>query len=302
MIIGRFAPSPSGRMHLGNLFAALMAYLSVRSQNGEMVLRIEDLDRQRCSLEKENILKEDLLWLGLSWDREMPPQRDRTAFYETVLAKLVALGHAYPCWCSRSDLKAASAPHASDGHVIYPGTCYGLSPAEQAAKTTDPLMRMHVPDRVMEFYDRVYGTIRENLAEECGDFVLRRADGLFAYQLAVVADDMDGGITEVVRGRDLITSTARQMYLIEVLGGTVPAYAHVPLLVAPDGRKLSKREKDLDMGVLRQTMKPEELLGLLAYTAGLIDRNEAVSLNDLIKIFSWDTIKPTDSALPDVWQ
>ena len=232
---GRFAPTPSGRMHLGNVFSALLAWLSVRAAHGELVLRIEDLDTLRCSAENAEILKDDLRWLGLTWDAEQPDQSTRSEYYESILDRLRGEGFVYPCWCTRGDLKnAANAPHASDGHPIYPGTCRDLTEEERAAKAKvrAPLWRLRVPDENITFTDGHYGPYAENLARECGDFILRRADGVFAYQLAVVADDIDAGITQVVRGRDLLSSTPRQLYLYRLLNAAPPEYYHVPLLTA----------------------------------------------------------------------
>ncbi|MGN0980916.1 MAG: tRNA glutamyl-Q(34) synthetase GluQRS [Candidatus Avoscillospira sp.] len=288
---GRFAPSPSGRMHLGNVFSAMMAWLSVRSQDGEMVLRIEDLDPDRCRREYAEILKDDLRWLGLDWDREQIPQSQRTAAYAAEFERLRDLGLVYPCYCSRGELHAASAPHAADGRVLYAGTCRNLTEAQRAAKTKAPAWRLMVPDRVYGFEDGLQGHFEENLARDCGDFLIRRADGVYAYQLAVVTDDGQGGITEVVRGMDLLDSTPRQLYLYELLHLTPPQFSHVPLLVAPDGRRLSKREKDLDLGVLRQNYTPEQLLGRLAHLAGLLDRPESVSARELAGEFSWKKVK-----------
>ena len=288
---GRFAPSPSGRMHLGNVFSAMLAWLSVRSQDGEMVLRIEDLDPDRCRREYAEILKDDLRWLGLDWDREQTPQSQRTAAYAAEFERLRDLGLVYPCYCSRGELHAASAPHAADGRVLYAGTCRNLTEAQRAAKTKAPAWRLMVPDRVYGFEDGLQGHFEENLARDCGDFLIRRADGVYAYQLAVVTDDGQGGITEVVRGMDLLDSTPRQLYLYELLHLTPPQFSHVPLLVAPDGRRLSKREKDLDLGVLRQNYTPEQLLGRLAHLAGLLDRPESVSARELAGEFSWKKVK-----------
>ena len=175
--VGRFAPSPSGRMHLGNVFSAMMAWLSVRSAGGEMVLRIEDLDPDRCRPEYAGQLKRDLAWLGLDWDREQTPQSRRTEAYRAQFARLEAMGLVYPCYCTRSELHAASAPHASDGNVIYAGTCRTLTPAERAEKTRRPAWRLRVPDRDTAFRDGVQGVYRENLAHDCGDFIIRRFAG-----------------------------------------------------------------------------------------------------------------------------
>lgn len=288
-MIGRFAPSPSGRMHLGNLFSALLAWLSVRAAGGEMILRIEDLDPDRCRPEYARVLKEDLLWLGLDWDREQTPQSQRSEAYAQVFD---ALGQAvYPCYCTRTELHAASAPHASDGRVLYAGTCRDLTPAQRAKKTKAPAWRLLVPDRTMAFVDGLQGYYEENLLRDCGDFIVRRADGVYAYQLAVVTDDADGGVTQVVRGMDLLSSTPRQLYLYELMGKKPPEFYHVPLLVAPDGRRLSKREKDLDMGALRLRYTPQELLGYLAALAGIVEKEEPVDAMELASVFQWNKIK-----------
>lgn len=294
---GRFAPSPSGRMHLGNVFSAMLAWLSVRSQGGEMVLRIEDLDPDRCRPEYAETLKDDLRWLGLDWDREQTPQSRRTEAYAARFRQLEDL--VYPCYCTRTELHAASAPHASDGRVLYAGTCRSLTPAQRAAQTKRPAWRLTVPDRVYGFTDGLQGYFEENLAKECGDFIIRRADGVYAYQLAVVTDDGEGGITQVVRGMDLLDSTPRQLYLYERLGLTPPEFYHVPLLVAPDGRRLSKREKDLDLGALRQRLEPEQVLGRLAWLAGLLPEPEPMSARALVPVFQWKKVKKTPVVLRD---
>lgn len=291
MMTGRFAPSPSGRMHLGNVFSAMLAWLSVRSKGGEMVLRIEDLDPDRCRPEYAETLKEDLRWLGLDWDREQIPQSKRSEAYAACFDALFSRGLVYPCYCSRGELHAASAPHASDGRLLYAGTCRGLTPEQRSEKTKAPAWRLEVPDRVYGFTDGLQGEFSENLARDCGDFIIRRADGVYAYQLAVVTDDAAGGVTEVVRGMDLLDSTPRQLYLYQLLGLQPPKFYHVPLLTAPDGRRLSKREKDLDMGALRQTHTPEQLLGKLACLAGVLDRPEPMSAGELAKEFCWERVR-----------
>ena len=293
-VVGRFAPSPSGRMHLGNIFSALLAWLSVRSQNGRMILRLEDLDPDRCKAEYCEQLKNDLVWLGLDWDEEQIPQSRRTAAYAEQFQKLQDLGLVYPCYCSRAELHAASAPHASDGNVIYAGTCRNLSEHERNAQTRRPAWRVIVPDETVAFTDGLQGKYEENLAKDCGDFILRRSDGVYAYQLAVITDDAAGGVNEVVRGRDLLNSTPRQMYLQRLLGFAQPSYYHVPLLLAPDGRRLSKRERDLDMGALREKFTAEELIGHLAYLAGLLDRPQNVTAGELTGAFSWHSVKKED--------
>ena len=285
--VGRFAPTPSGRMHLGNVFAALIAWLSVRSRDGEMVLRMEDLDTQRTSAEFAETLRDDLRWLGLTWDRETPAQSQRSVVYDRYFEILREKGLLYPCYCTRSQLHSVNAPHLSDGTYVYPGTCRNLTEGERAAFHRAPAWRVVVPDRVWTVEDRIQGTYRCNLATECGDMVVRRADRVYVYQLAVTVDDGEAGITEVVRGMDLLSSAPRQMYLQELFGFAHPEYAHVPMLLAPDGRRLSKRDRDLDLGILRQRLSREALLGALAFAAGLIDQEVSVSLKELTKEFSW---------------
>lgn len=285
--VGRFAPTPSGRMHLGNVFAALIAWLSVRSRDGEMVLRMEDLDTQRTSAEFAETLRDDLRWLGLTWDREMPAQSRRSVVYDRYFEILRKKGLLYPCYCTRSQLHSVNAPHLSDGTYVYPGTCRNLTEGERAAFHRAPAWRVVVPDRVWTVEDKIQGTYRCNLATECGDMVVRRADGVYVYQLAVTVDDGEAGVTEVVRGMDLLSSAPRQMYLQELFGFAHPEYAHVPMLLAPDGRRLSKRDRDLDLGILRQRLSREALLGALAFAAGLIDQEVSVSLKELTKEFSW---------------
>ena len=290
-VVGRFAPTPSGRMHLGNVFAALISWLSVKARGGAWVLRMEDLDTLRTSEEFAEILRQDLLWLGLGWDRETEPQSRRAPVYDRYFAVLQEMGLLYPCYCTRSQLHSVNAPHLSDGTYVYPGTCRDLTqiPAGRA-----PAWRVKVPDRTFTVEDMGQGHYEMNLAKDCGDFVVRRADGVYVYQLAVTVDDGVAGVTEVVRGMDLLSSAPRQMYLQEMLGFARPEYGHVPMLLSADGRRLSKRDRDLDLGVLRQRMTPEDLLGSLAFAAGLIDRKAAVSAKELAAEFSWDKLKKED--------
>ncbi len=292
-MIGRFAPSPSARMHLGNVFSALMAWLSVRSQGGRMLLRIEDLDPQRSKPQYIEALRYDLDWLGLDWDEEMPLQSTRTRVYASYFERLPV----YPCYCTRNELHSASAPHGSEGNYLYAGTCRSLTEEQRAAKTRRPAWRVAVPSEEISFTDRVYGPVTQDLSKACGDFLLRRADGVYAYQLAVVCDDGLGGVTQVVRGRDLLDSTPRQIWLYRSLGFPVPEFCHVPLLVAPDGRRLSKREADLDLGHLRQSYTSEELLGILAYSAGLIPEKAPMTPIQLLPWFSWQKVRPCDISI-----
>jgi len=290
-VVGRFAPTPSGRMHLGNVFAALIAWLSVRSKDGSLVLRMEDLDTQRTSEEFAHILRQDLLWLGLDWDRETPPQSQRSEAYQKYFDMLADKGLLYPCYCTRSQLHSVNAPHMSDGTYVYAGTCRDLTESQRAAFDRKPAWRVRVPDRQWIVNDLAQGIYQENLITDCGDFVVRRADGVFVYQLAVTVDDGEAGVTEVVRGQDLLGSAPRQMYLQELFGFPHPTYGHVPMLLAPDGRRLSKRDKDLDLGYLRAHISPELLLGTLAFSAGLIDQKVALSARELVSEFSWEKLK-----------
>ena len=296
--VGRFAPTPSGRMHLGNVFSALLAWLSVRSRDGEMVLRMEDLDTQRTSAEYARILREDLTWLGLTWDRETPPQSTLSKNYDRYFDRLREAGLLYPCYCTRSQLHSVNAPHLSDGTYVYPGTCRDLTEEQRSAFHRAPAWRVKVPDRLWQVEDLVQGHFEMNLAWDCGDMVVRRADGIYVYQLAVTVDDGEAGVTEVVRGSDLLSSAPRQMYLQELFGFPHPEYAHVPMLLSPDGRRLSKRDRDMDLGQLREATTPEALLGALAYACGLLDRNEPASAKELANIFAWEKIKKADICLP----
>lgn len=295
---GRFAPTPSGRMHLGNIYSSLVAWLSVRSSGGSMLLRIEDLDPRTQSGPWTDLLIGDLAWLGLDWDEGPFYQSDDPERYERALERLEALGLIYPCFCTRAELHASTAPHASDGTPIYQGTCRNLTPDEirERSLRRPPASRLRVPETgdpngSIGFRDRVFGPYRETLARECGDFLVRRSDGVFAYQLAVVVDDAMQGINEVVRGCDLLSSTPRQIYLQRLLGYDTPSYAHVPLLVAPDGRRLSKRDRDLDMEGLRERFgTPERLIGWLAFQTGLAPDDTPRSASDLVETFSWDSV------------
>jgi len=289
--IGRFAPTPSGRMHLGNVFAALVAWLSVRNDGGHMVLRMENLDTQRTSSEFAQVLREDLLWLGLDWDEETQPQSQRSGIYQEYFEKLEAMELLYPCYCTRSQLHSVNAPHLSDGTYVYAGTCRNLTEAERAAFGRAPAWRVMVPDQEWTVADRIQGTYQENLATHCGDFVVRRADGVYVYQLAVTVDDGLAGVNQVVRGMDLLSSAPRQMYLQSLFGFPHPEYAHVPMLLAPDGRRLSKRDKDLDLGYLRAHTTPEKLIGVLAHSAGLLDSPVPISAAELAKDFSFEKIR-----------
>ena len=300
---GRYAPSPSGRMHLGNLCCCLLAWLSAKSKGGQVLLRIEDLDTLRCPRVFADAIVDDLAWLGLSADGPdpVPYQSERSELYQHYYDVLADRGLVYPCFCSRSQLHAASAPHRSDGQVVYQGTCRGLTPAEIAArsKTKAPAWRVQVPDEVIGFTDGHMGWYEENLARDCGDFYLRRGDGVFAYQLAVVVDDALMGVTEVVRGADLLSSTPRQLWLYRELGLPAPQFYHLPLLLAPDGRRLSKRDGDQSLENLRARFSPEEVVGRLAFAVGLQDAPRPRTPQSLVSDFSWARIPKHDILLPE---
>lgn len=289
--VGRFAPTPSGRMHLGNVFAALVAWLSIRSRGGSLVLRMEDLDTQRTSEENAALLRQDLLWLGLDWDRETPPQSQRSAVYDRYFAQLGELGLLYPCYCTRSQLHNVNAPHLSDGTYVYPGTCRALTAQQRASFDRQPAWRVKVPEGIWSLEDLCQGHFSQDLTTDCGDFVVRRADGVYVYQLAVTVDDGEAGVTEVVRGSDLLGSAPRQMYLQKLFGFPQPVYGHVPMLLAADGRRLSKRDKDLDLGYLQQHIAPEAVIGCLAHAAGLADTPQPISARELATVFSWDKLR-----------
>ena len=305
--VGRFAPSPSGKLHLGNLFCSLLAWLSARQQGGKILLRIEDLDRERSRAEYVRQAEEDLRFLGLFWDEggtaggEAYFQSSRDGYYEELLRKLEKQGLLYPCFCTRAELHAASAPHASDGDPIYSGKCRNLSPEDvnRLKESRSPALRLKVPSETVSFTDGHYGEISQNLERDCGDFILRRSDGVFAYQLAVVADDTAMGVTQVVRGRDLLSSTPRQIYLYRLLGFPVPKFFHTPLLLDPDGRRLSKRDRDVSLDALREKgFSGEDVVGRLAFLTGLLDTPRPVTPEELIPLFDWERVPKEDILLP----
>jgi glutamyl-tRNA synthetase len=280
--VGRYAPSPSGRLHLGNARTALLAWLSARAAGGRFVLRVEDLDPQRSKPEHEHRQLTDLRWLGLDWD-EGPDvggahgpyrQSERVDVYAAALARL----DTYACTCTRKELReTASAPHGLE--PVYPGTCRGRTPHPKRPAS----LRWRVPPGEVCFDDRILGRQCQDVATQVGDFVLRRGDGAWAYQLAVVVDDAAMHVTEVVRGADLLDSTARQILLAQTLGLPVPSYAHAPLVVGPDGEKLSKRHGAPDLSQLRERgVDPRLVVAELARSAGLIgpevERVQAVEL------------------------
>ena len=297
---GRFAPTPSGRLHLGNILCAMLAYLSVRSRGGRFLLRIEDVDVPRCPRRLAQQCIDDLTWLGFTWDEPPLYQSDRIDIYRAALDRLTEAGHTYPCFCTRAQLMSLAAPNQGDTQVIYQGTCAHLSAEEAAerAKTRAPATRLRVPDEEVAFTDGLFGVQKENLQRDCGDFILRRSDGLYGYQLAVVVDDALQGVTEVVRGRDILSATPRQLYLQRLLGYPQPEYVHIPLLVDAQGRRLAKRDKDLDLTALSQRFTPAEILGMLAFSAGLVAEVRPLTLDELIPLFDWQKVRRDDMRLP----
>lgn len=296
-IVGRIAPSPSGLMHLGNAFSALLAWAFARSENGEFVVRLENLDERCQNPAYVKGVLDDLRWLGIEWDGEPFVQTERVAAYEVALGHIADKAELYPCFCSRADLHAASAPHASDGTPLYAGTCFSMDPDERDALALERrhALRLHVPDETISFVDAIQGPYAQNLASECGDFVLRRSDGVFAYQLVCVVDDALTGCTQVVRGDDLLSSTPRQLFLYEQLGFMPPRFFHHPMLLSPEGRRLSKRDRDLDVGQLRKHhAMPEKLVGRLAFMLGIIEQPEPCRSDELIGEFSWAKLPSHD--------
>ncbi|HLG73029.1 MAG TPA: tRNA glutamyl-Q(34) synthetase GluQRS [Chloroflexota bacterium] len=293
---GRFAPSPSGDLHLGGARTALVAWLAARRDGGEFLLRIEDIDRPRVVPGAEQRILEDLCWLGLDWDGEPVRQSDRLPLYEAALARLD--GGVFPCFCSRADVaQAASAPHGPA--QAYPGTCRNLTPEEVRARLDSgraPCLRLRAPDRELCFEDAVHGRV-------CGqsdDFIVRRSDGLFAYQLAVVVDDVEMGIEEVVRGDDLLESTTRQLLLYEALGAPPARFAHVPLMLGPDRQRLSKRHGSISVRAFRAAgWTAPQLTGWLAATLGLVPERTEIEPAALVSGFAFEQIRREPFVLPE---
>ena len=274
--VTRLAPSPTGALHLGNARTFLATWAMARQRGWRIVLRVEDLDGPRIKPEFSQQAINDLTWLGLDWDSGPTLQTPRLAVYRAAIERLIASGHAYPCVCTRKEIEqAASAPHAEDGSAVYPGTCRGKfqDAADALARTgRPPAWRFAVPDMLFEFRDDFAGVCRFDLATQIGDFVLAKPDDTPSYQLAVVADDLDAGVTQVVRGDDLIDSVPRQVLLYNALGrdAETPAYTHLPLVLGPDGRRLAKRHGDTRLGSLRDDgWSADRVRGLLGKWLGL---------------------------------
>jgi glutamyl-tRNA synthetase len=301
--VGRLAPSPTGAQHVGNARTYLIAWLSARARGGRVVLRIEDIDSPRVKPGAAEQALDDLRWLGLDWDGEPLVQTRRLAVYQEALRRLRERELVYPCTCTRADVeRAASAPHADHEGPVYPGTCAGRRAADAAGLGERPFAwRFHI-NQSPTFTDRYRGPTHIDLRQAGGDFVVWKSAGTPAYQLAVVVDDAAQGVTEVVRGDDLLPSTPRQLLLYEALGLVAPAFAHVPLVVGPDGRRLAKRHGDTRLTALRAAgVKPEALLGLLAWSCGWLDRPEPVTARDLLPRFRPNAIPSSPFVLmPDL--
>ncbi len=296
---GRYAPSPTGRLHLGNARTALLAWLDARSRGGVFIMRIEDLDGARVPSGAEQGVLDDLAWLGLDWDEgadrggPFAPYRqsERGARYDAAIDRLLAAGRAFPCACSRADVaRAAQAPHdADEDGPRYPGTCRGLAPdevrARAAAQGRAPAIRFAGAGERIDFVDEVHGPVAADAGLD--DFVLRRADGTAAYQLAVVVDDAAMAVTRVVRGDDLLRSTPRQLALYGALGWAAPAFAHVPLVLTASGERLAKRTRPEAVADLRaRGVAPAAVVGALAASAGLRAAGAACRPQELVEGFS----------------
>jgi glutamyl-tRNA synthetase len=287
---GRLAPSPTGAQHVGNARTYLIASLSARSQNADLPLRIEDIDSPRIKAGASALILSDFRWLGLDWDGEPVVQSRRLPRYEAALRTLRGKELVYPCTCSRSDIaQAASAPHVGEEGPAYPGTCSHRRAAD-ADELQVPFAWRFRFTTAPAFADGYRGPVGLD-AKALGDFVVWKSAGTPAYQLAVVVDDADMGITEVVRGDDLIPSTPRQIALFQALGLTPPRFIHVPLVVGPDGRRLAKRHGDTRLAALRSAgVRPEALIGLLAWSCGWVRRPEPMTLRELVPLYRLDTI------------
>ena len=274
-------------MHAGNIFAYLMAWLVAKAQGGRIVLRIEDLDRERSRSEYADRIQRDFELLGLTWDDGPYYQSGRDEAYQAAFDTLSERGLVYPCFCTRADLLSASAPHRGE-KTVYAGTCANLTPEEVKRRSLDrnPAYRLSVPDTCVRIDDLVQGAYEQNLEQDCGDFVIRRSDGLFAYQLAVVVDDGEQGVNCVVRGVDLLCSSPQQRYLQELLGLPRCEYAHVPLIVSEKDRRLSKRDRDAALDELLATYKtPEAIIGHIAGITGLAPTCDPMSCEELLSAF-----------------
>lgn len=301
-IVGRLAPSPTGAQHVGNARTFLLAWLSIRSQGGRLILRMEDIDSPRVKPGAAQQAIEDLQWLGLDWD-EGPDlggpqlsyvQTERLALYDRALRQLKDRELAYPCTCSRSEVAAAaSAPHVGQEGPRYPGTCTGNNAAKGNELAPGTFAwRLRTSDQSRTFRDGLAEEVRCNVHAELGDFVIAKADGTPAYQLAVVVDDHEMGITEVVRGDDLLPSAFRQLELYDLFGWEPPRFIHVPLVIGEDGRRLAKRHGDTRLATFRAAgVRSEQIIGLVAWSCGLLPEPTPVTPRELLPQFSWQAVR-----------
>lgn len=311
LIRGRFAPTPSGELHIGNALSALLAWWQIREKGGTFILRMEDLDLPRCKPEYTEQILSDLRWLGIDWD-EGPDvggsygpydQSKRGDLYKKILERLKKRELIYPCFCSRKELREiARAPHGR--MPIYSGTCRNLTAEEQAVKrkVKDPSFRFKISDQIVIFKDRVHGEKHFD-PQSIGDFVVKRADGIISYQLAVVADDASMKISHVLRGADLLESTPKQIFLYQSLGFDIPEFSHVPLLYGPDGKRLSKRHGSaITLSAFRKAgVKPEILVGRLAYLSGLLDRPKPLKASEFINDFRMERVSNNPIQISEKW-
>ena len=289
-VVGRYAPSPTGALHLGNLRTALLAWLHARLHNGRFLLRMDDLDAPRVVANSAEQIIKDLQWMGLDWDDDIYVQSEHLQEYQQALDTLNTQQKIYECFCSRKDIQqAASAPHGKTG--VYPNTCRNLTDKQKQQKrqSKPPSWRIKVPDKIITFEDGCLGNCQQHMLNECGDFIIKRADGLFAYQLAVVMDDIAMGVTDVMRGQDLVDSTARQIFLFEQFNAKPPKFWHVPLMLDEQQQRMSKRDGSqsiqqwLDSGRSKQ-----QLIGYLASSVGLVEFETECEANELLNSLSID--------------
>lgn len=312
-ITGRLAPSPSGEIHLGNAFTYTLAWCAAKKMHGRVLFRMEDIDERCRRIDLKNQVIQDMEWLGLDWDGEITYQSNRTHIYDEIFHEIAKKDLVYPCFCSRADLHAASAPHKTDGMYVYSGKCKNLCESEIAekAKSKNPSYRIKVPDVNISIADAVCGQYSQNLRTDCGDFVIRRSDNVPAYQFAVSVDDYLQGINQIVRGNDLLSSTPRQVFLRDVINSVTTKniayytdsksleglanslqFAHVPLLTDETGRRLAKRDKDLTIKALRESgVCAKDIIGYFAYILKFVYAPEQMSLDEFLNMFDLDKIE-----------
>lgn len=311
--VGRLAPSPSGEMHLGNALTYVLAWCTAKKEGGKVLFRMEDIDDRCKSGDLKNQAIEDMLWLGLSWDGEIIYQSNRTNIYDEIFNELTKQRLVYPCFCSRADLHASMAPHNSDGTYAYSGKCKNLSmrEIEEMSRLKSPAHRIKVPNIDVSFIDEICGKFTQNLASECGDFVIKRSDGIYAYQFVTSVDDYLHGVNQIVRGNDLLSSSPRQVFLRNAIECILDKnfeyhsssaqinnvaqnmqFVHVPLLTDESGRRLAKRDRDLTIRRLRENnVGPERIIGYFAYILELTEECEPITLEELIAILDINKIE-----------